>query len=154
ISIDMSPTSGTWRNLCGSSIAYGLTEGGCNAQAISLTALGRRIIAPEIEGDDTAAKIEAILKPRIIKEFLQKYDRAKFPSDIVAQNILVTLGIPKDRTANALAIIKENASSVGIVRNTKTGPFVSLDVKHANAPVQQAQDSSSTDSNDNCNYQD
>lgn len=34
--LNMSPTSGPFRALCGASIAYGLTEGGCNAKEISL----------------------------------------------------------------------------------------------------------------------
>ena len=31
IALDLAPTSGNWRLLCGGSIAYGLTEGGYNA---------------------------------------------------------------------------------------------------------------------------
>src|SRR4051794_14214664 len=37
------PTSGTFRMLCGASIAYGLTQGGYNAPAITLTDIGRRV---------------------------------------------------------------------------------------------------------------
>ena len=39
--IDMTPTSGGFRNLCGASLAFGLTEGGYNAAEISVTSLGR-----------------------------------------------------------------------------------------------------------------
>ena len=31
MALDLSPTSGGWRNLCGASIAYGLSDGGYNA---------------------------------------------------------------------------------------------------------------------------
>src|SRR5690349_14111742 len=48
----MSPTSGPFRTLCGASIAYGLTNGGYNAETISLTPLGRRTVAPTEDGDD------------------------------------------------------------------------------------------------------
>jgi hypothetical protein len=78
VAVDISPTSSNWEDLCGSSIAYGLTTGGSNAQTISLTALGRRIVAPTIEGDDVAAKVEASLKPEIPGKFFQKYDRSKY----------------------------------------------------------------------------
>ncbi len=37
MALNLSPTSGSWRNLCGASLAYGLTEGGYNASEISLT---------------------------------------------------------------------------------------------------------------------
>src|SRR5262245_24577323 len=63
LAINMSPTSGTWRNLCGSSVAYGLTEGGYNASQITLTTLGRRLVAPIEEGDDALARVEAVLQP-------------------------------------------------------------------------------------------
>src|SRR5437667_6233500 len=67
LSIGISPTSSSWPNLAGSSIAYGLTEGGVNANTIRLTPLGRKLVAPEEEGQDLAARREAILNPRISK---------------------------------------------------------------------------------------
>jgi predicted nucleotide-binding protein len=128
LGINMTPTSGPWRTLCGASIAYGLTEGGYNADEIKLLPLGRRIVAPEEEGDDARARVEALLKPRIMREFFQKYDRAKFPQDSIAQNVLVTLGLPKDRAPAALDAIKESGRKAGIIRDTKTGLFVALNL--------------------------
>jgi predicted nucleotide-binding protein len=127
MAIDMSPTSGTWRNLCGSSIAYGLTEGGYNASQIVLTELGRRLVAPIEEGDDARAKVEAILQPRVLKEFFQRYDKAKFPKDEIAKNVLVNLGLPKDRADKGLQIVKEAGEFAGVILQTKSGPFVALD---------------------------
>ncbi|MDE0537554.1 MAG: nucleotide-binding protein [Rhodospirillales bacterium] len=136
---NLSPTSGPWRSLCGASIAYGLTEGGYNAQEIRLTDLGRRIVAPTVEGDDIVAKKEAILKPRVLAEFFGKYDRAKFPKDDIAKNVLVGLGVPKERAEKAFTILKANGDAVGIIVETKTGPFVALDsTKHAGAPAPDA----------------
>lgn len=128
LAINMTPTSGPWRTLCGASIAYGLTEGGYNADEIKLLPLGRRIVAPEEEGDDSRARVEALLKPRIMREFFQKYDRAKFPQDSIAQNVLVSLGLPKDRAAAALDAIKDSGRKAGIIRDTKTGLFVAIDL--------------------------
>jgi hypothetical protein len=127
LAIDMSPTSSNWRDLCGSSIGYGLTEGGWNAHRISLTALGKRLVAPEQEGDDVRARVEAILKPKIMREFFEKYRRAKFPNDVIAKNVLRTLGIPNDRLESALQIVKANGQYAGIIRQTHTGPFVHLE---------------------------
>lgn len=84
----VSPTSSSWRVLTGSSIAYGLTDGGYNSTVIKLEELGRKLIAPEMEGEDIAARREAVLKPRICKQFFEKYQRAKFPSDPIAHNVL------------------------------------------------------------------
>ncbi|OGP97570.1 MAG: hypothetical protein A2Z51_06580 [Deltaproteobacteria bacterium RBG_19FT_COMBO_52_11] len=54
-SIADSPFISGWRTLCGASVAYGTTKGGCNAKQIFFTELGKRIIG----GDECAAKQEA-----------------------------------------------------------------------------------------------
>ena len=125
-SLGVSPTSSSWRVLTGAAIAYGLTEGGYNADRIHLTPLGRRIVAPEEEGADLVAKVEAALRPKIIRQFFEKYDRAKFPQDVIAQNVLASLGVPRDRVADGVTLLRQVGKSVGIVRETKTGPFVAI----------------------------
>jgi len=127
IALQLTPTSGGWRNLCGASIAYGLTEGGYNATTIELTELGRRAVAPLDEGDDAAARVDAVMQPRIMREFFTRYDRRKFPSDTIARSVLVELGLPRDRAAKAVDILKTNGRETGIFRDTKTGLFVALD---------------------------
>jgi hypothetical protein len=127
ISVDISPTSSNWRDLCGASIAYGLTTGGYNAQTISLTELGKRIVAPTIEGDDLAAKVEATLLPEIANKFFNQYNKAKFPQDKIARNVLAEMSVPHDRLDNALGILKQNGEFAGIIHQTKTGPFVAID---------------------------
>ena len=126
LALEMKPSSGGWRNLCGSSIAYGLSDGGYNASEIALTSLGLRIVRPTVEGDDLAAKREAILKPRIQREFLEKYDGAKFPKDLIAKNVLVEMGLPKDRSDQALDILKKNGQFAGVLVEIKGESYVSL----------------------------
>jgi len=135
LAIGISPTSSAWPALAGASIAYGLTEGGVNANAIKLTSLGRKLVAPEEEGDDLAARREAIMQPRISKEFFERYRRAKFPNDTIAGNVLRTLGLPTDRVQSALEIVKGNGRYSGIIRETPTGPFVNLDSPGVPAPT-------------------
>lgn len=135
LAIGISPTSSAWAPLTGSAIAYGLTDGGINANTIKLTPLGRKLVAPEAEGDDLVARREAILKPRILKEFFERYRRAKFPSDTIAVNVLKSLGIPPERVQSALEVVKANGRYAGIIRETPTGPFVSLDAPGVPAPT-------------------
>lgn len=132
MALDLSPTSGGWRNLCGASIAYGLTDGGYNASEIILTELGKRVVAPISEGDDLVALQEAALKPRLMGDFYRNYDRAKFPRDDIAGNVLVSKGLPKDRVDGLVTLLKRNGDFVGFIKQTKTGPFVSLDEPTAN----------------------
>jgi hypothetical protein len=127
LAMGVSPTSSAWQPLAGSAVAYGITEGGVNATTISLTPLSRRLVAPEAEGDDIAARREAIFRPRIIKEFFEKYRRAKFPNDVIAGNVLKALGIPVERVETALDVLKANGKYAGVIRDTPTGPFVNLD---------------------------
>ena len=102
---------------------------------IKLLQLGRRLVAPEEEGEDVAARREAVLKPRIALEFFEKYRRAKFPGDVIAVNVLKSLGVPQHRVDAALEIIKANGRYAGIIRETPTGPFVSLDSPGIPGPV-------------------
>jgi hypothetical protein len=135
LAIGISPTSSAWAPLTGSAIAYGLTDGGVNANTIKLTPLGRKLVAPEAEGDDLVARREAILKPRILKESFERYRRAKFPNDTIATNVLKSLGIPPERVQSALEVVKANGRYAGIIRETPTGPFVSLDAPGVPAPT-------------------
>ncbi len=125
--LEMSPTSGPFRMLCGASIAYGLTEGGYNADTISLTALGKRIVAPTDEGDDLQAKREASLKPRVIREFLTKYNDSKLPTDQIALNVLEEMGVPREKLKQTFALVLETAKDMGFLREVKGSQYVDLE---------------------------
>ena len=135
LSIGISPTSSSWQYLSGSAAAYGITDGGMNANSMKLTELGRRLVAPQAEGDDVAARREAVLAPRLMREFFDKYRRAKFPNDVIGQNVLKGLGIPAQRAENALEVLKENGTYAGIIRNTPNGLLVNLDSPGIPAPA-------------------
>ena len=126
--INMSISSGSFRNLCGASIAYGLTEGGYNVELIKLTELGRRIVSPLQEGDDTLALKEACLRPRIINEFLLKYKNQKLPQDKIMNNILIDMGVPQDRVERTKEIILKNSQDYGLIRQIKGSYYVDLDI--------------------------
>jgi predicted nucleotide-binding protein len=124
--LGVQPSTGGFRMLTGASIAYGLTAGGYNADAIAITPLGMRIVRPTAEGDDLAAKREALLRPRIIREFLKKYDGAPIPRESIAQNVLTEMGVPQERSAEVLKLILEGASSVGFLQKIKDRSYVEL----------------------------
>ncbi|HEV8000511.1 MAG TPA: TIR domain-containing protein [Planctomycetaceae bacterium] len=125
--LDMSPTSGTFRALCGSAIAYGLTSGGYNAQQISMEETAKRIIQPTDESQELGARRQAVLKPRVIGEFLLKYDAGSLPRPEIAYNVLVEMGVPRDRAESIYRLIVESAQSVGFVRDIKGKQYIALD---------------------------
>jgi predicted nucleotide-binding protein len=122
----ISPTSSMWKYIAGSAIAYGLTTGGYNANEIALTSLGRRIVKPLEEGDDGLAMREALLRPKIIGEFLRRYNGSKLPREDIAMNVLHDLGVPSERTERAFELIVKGAESVGFIHDIKGSRYVDL----------------------------
>lgn len=131
------PSGGTWRLICGAAIAFGLTEGGYNANEIKLLPLGRRCVAPESEGDDVAAKIEAFLKPSAVGEFFSRYDGKKYPSDQIGPNVLVGLGLPKEKAKSAYSTLTTDAEQLGILQTIKGERYVNLNARKSAATLPQ-----------------
>lgn len=125
--LELSPSSTMFRMLCGASAAYGLTQGSYSSDMVSLTELGRRIVAPTAEGSELPARREALLKPRVIKEFLTKYNNSKVPSDKIARNVLEEMGVPVDATERTFGLILKSAKEVGFLRELKGSVYVDLD---------------------------
>ena len=128
--VDMAPTSGTFKMLTGASIAYGITEGAAQSGSISLTELGLRVVKPTKEGDDFLARREAFLKPRIVSEFLTKYDGAPIPRTDIAENVLNDMGVPSDRTSEVLQFLVTEADSLGLLKDIKGRKYVHIKNGH------------------------
>ena len=124
--LDMTPTSGQFRELCGAAVGYGLTDGGPRAAQIAITDLGLRIISPLVEGDDNAAMQEAVLSPTIQRDFLRRYDGSSLPTESIAHNVLEDMGVPPESTERAYAMILDNARSVGFLKTIKDKEYVDL----------------------------
>jgi predicted nucleotide-binding protein len=124
--LEMTPTSGPFRALCGAAIGYGLTEGGPNASEITLSPLGLRVVAPLSEGDDRAALRDAVLIPSVEKAFLTKYDGSPLPAEKIGCNVLESMGVPADSASRFFKLIMENAESVGFLKVIKDKTYVDL----------------------------
>lgn len=130
--LGMQPTSGPFKALCGASIAYGLTIGGYHAGLIELTELGKRIVRPTREGDDTVASREAFLRPRVLGEFLGRYNSSPVPKREIGINVLDEMGVPRERGQKTLELIESGARELGLIHTIKGKDYVSLD------PVEQS----------------
>jgi len=133
--LGMSRTSSRFRTIAGAAVAYGLTTGGPNAPSIGLTPLGRRIVAPTVEGDDLVAKREALVKPRIIRDFLTRYNENRLPSEQIAKNVLEELGVAADAVNRTYDVLMRSAKEAGVLRDTGAGTQVDLG---GVAPAEQA----------------
>lgn len=124
--MNMQSGSSSFRMLTGAAIAYGLTEGGWNASEIKVLPLSRRILEPTEDGMDLLARREALLRPRVLKEFLEKYDSSKLPRIDIAKNVLVQLGVPREAADRTLKLILDSAEAVGFIRQTNDFKVVDL----------------------------
>lgn len=144
--MDLAPTSGKFRMLCGASIAYGLTAGGYNASQIALTSLAKQIIEPQEEGEDLTGRREAVMKPRILREFLSKYSGSPLPREDIGLNVLKNLNVPADRVQQVWEMVLRSANSVGFLQSIKERKYVNLG--GVKPPEQSAKTSSDEDSDE------
>ncbi len=124
--LEMTPNSGQFRTLCGAAIAYGLTSGGAKSARIELTELGMKIVRPKRENEDSEAKREALLHPSVLGEFLRKYNQSPLPREDIGANVLVTLGVPKDRARDVLSLAIEGAEAVGLIKTIKGKRYIDI----------------------------
>lgn len=121
------PKSSQFRMISGAAIAYGLTTGGPNATEIGITPLGMRIVRPTAEGDDAKARREALLKPRVVGQFLRRYADAPIPREDIGTNVLQEMGVPPQRAKEVFDLIIAGASGVGFIRDIKGKKYFTLE---------------------------
>jgi hypothetical protein len=124
--VGMTPTSGPFRTLTGAAVAYGLTTGAAQAPEIGITPLGMKIVRPTSEGEDVAARRDALLRPKVVGEFLRGYDGAALPSETIAKNVLLERGVPVERLDDVLSLILDGAEAVGFLREYSGKRYVDL----------------------------
>lgn len=114
--------------------AYGLVEK--DEDAYSLSEIGRKILAPTRPNEDKEAQVRALLTPVVFSRFLTDYNGNPFPSDEHIGNVLETrYGVPRERTTEAIALLKENGLYAGVLRSTDAGMVVHLDPATTGLPI-------------------
>jgi hypothetical protein len=106
----------------------GLSSGGYKVDQIGITPLAKRILAPTEEGDDLSAKREAVMNPKIMRAFYERYNNSKFPDDNIAGNVLEHLGLPKERVLSAVKILRENAQQAQLLKQVAGANYIDLKV--------------------------
>lgn len=124
--LNVTPTSGPFRMMCGASVAYGLTKGGYNVDKIELLPLGKQILKPTTQNDDLKAKVEAFSKPRVISEFINKYSGSPIPRKDIAKNVLEEMDVPADKAEYVLEMIIDQGEAIGIVTTLKNKKYIEI----------------------------
>ena len=124
--LNIDPKGAQFKFLSGAAIAYGLIEGGAQASTISISELTKKILRPKEDGSDLVARREAVLIPRVFKEFLAMYDGNMFPREDIAVNVLEEMGVPREKAPEVLQRIESSATSVGFIEVVKDKKYVTL----------------------------
>jgi Predicted nucleotide-binding protein containing TIR-like domain len=139
LALKVDPGGSQLRVLSGASIAFGLIEGGAQAQAISLTPLAKSILRPTSDEQDAAARREAVLRPRVFREFLERYDKHALPRADIAVNVLEELGVPREKCAEVFDRLQESANAAGFLQVGKDKSYVFLGDVARGTPVKTEQ---------------
>ncbi len=104
-----------------SAVAYGIVnDEGSNSY--SLAEPGRKIVAPTYEGEDKEALVKAVMTPATLSKFYSDYNGHTIPAQQHLANLLETrYSIPRERTDEAIEIIRANGRYAGILDESQ-GP--------------------------------
>ena len=71
---------------------------------------GRKILAPTYEGEREEGIKKALFTPSVLSRFYTDYNGSLLPSEDLLPNVLETrYDVPRERTKEAIALLKENA---------------------------------------------
>jgi hypothetical protein len=120
-------SSGNTKYLIWGAQSYGIVNKEEN-NSISLAETGRKIVAPNYDGEDDEGRIKAILTPTLLSQFYSDYNGHQIPSAIHFPNVLESrYQVPRDRVAEVIEIILANGSYAGILEASGEGePTVKL----------------------------
>src|SRR5258706_892353 len=124
-------------------VAYGIIRSEDNKYSVA--EVGRKILAPNYEGEDREGSLKAILTPSVLARFYSDYNGSPLPPADLFLNVLENrYGIPRNRTTEARDIIVENARFAGILHVNPDGGM-SLQFSLTGAPPTPVAESTSTD---------
>jgi len=128
LSVGYSPESSGFRTLISSSSRYGLTEGGYQAETISLTPLGKQIVCPINDEERKAGLLKALRNIEIFDKILDHFNNSKLPKDDFLKNTLErNYEIPKNDIEQFLDIFKRNLSDWGLLVDMRGSIWLRLD---------------------------
>lgn len=104
-----------------SAVAYGIVLKN-DDNTYSLGETGRKILAPTYDGEKEEGIKKALFTPSVLSRFYTDYNGSPIPSDELFQNVLESrYDVPRDRTNEAIEIIRTNARFAGALSNRDDG---------------------------------
>jgi hypothetical protein len=104
-----------------SAVAYGIVLKH-DDNTYSLSETGRKMLAPTYDGEREEGIKKALFTPSVLSRFYTDYNGSTMPSDELFPNVLETrYDIPRERTQEAIEIIRENARFAGALTTKPDG---------------------------------
>ena len=126
-SVDYSPNSGSFRQLITSSSKYGLTEGGYQADKISLTALGSSIVSPTSDEEKTRGLLNALTNSPIMKTILEFYNKKQIPREELLKNSLKReFKISSEYVDACYDVFMKNIEDFNLIQDIKGNKYLNL----------------------------
>lgn len=127
-SIDLTPSSSTFRLLITSSSKFELTEGGYQAEKISITELGQRIVSPTSDEEKSASLLEALYNVPFYKQFFEKYKNSRLPrKDLLLNTLEREFKIPNADRKQCYDLLIKNANELGLLKDVKGTLYVRIE---------------------------
>ncbi|SRR6266436_3458730 len=125
--LGIGPNTANTKYLIWGAQSYGIVNKE-EANAISLAETGRKIVAPNYDGEDAEGRTKAVLTPTLLSKFYTDYNGHQVPSQIHFPNVLESrYEVPRERVAEVIEIIMANASYADILELSSDGePIVRL----------------------------
>jgi predicted nucleotide-binding protein len=131
-----SPGSSEFRILLSSSIKYGFTTGSYNQRRISLEEPGRDIVEPKSHEAKSRALVQAALRCELFRKIYEAYKGKRIPETQFFRNTLVRdFSVAQAHADRCAQIFFANAEYLGLVKQAKTGKWLSAEADTTAAPV-------------------
>lgn len=131
--VSQSPTSSTFIRQLASSYRYGLTEGSPTTKVISLTSLGRSIVAPTVDTDVNASLRRALTYSTIFQKVYQFFDGKPIPRQDILRNTLTNpsetggFDIPREDVDEFMKTWMQNITDYSLAQDIKGTAYLRLD---------------------------
>ncbi|BDQ31729.1 hypothetical protein NZNM25_18680 [Nitrosopumilus zosterae] len=131
--VGYSPNSSGFRVLLASSFRYGLTEGSHITKIISLTNLGKSIVAPLEQTDVGSMLRQALLHNDLFAKVYKHFDGKPIPKKEVLRNTLVHdpsmggFGIPREDVESFIDIFIQNIIDYNLEQDIRGTNYLRLD---------------------------
>lgn len=135
-SIRYTPESSLFRTLITSSSRFGVTTGSYKAAKISLTELGKSIVAPKSDQEKAESLKQALYNIDFYRKFFSRFDGHRLPNREFLKNTLDRdFGIPMQDTDECYEFIIKNAKELGIITKFNDSDYIQMSKLVPSVPI-------------------